>query len=235
MSESIQNMFYEFQSKDEAFDFLVQQGQNKKIKDQWMKELNLLLDAPQVVKIVNRRVNLRKIVTVAAAFIILLGSFFWLTTKEDSLPKIASLMIKETNFILVSDSVTRGLFKGGKNEKLIELQKEINTAMEKQNYEAALRMYLTKEKQSQLSLNDRFYYSLSLARAEGGDYHKAIRLLEGVINKNDKLYNESLWLQGLLYLKINEPNKSKIILNKLINNSNYQLSNTKALLERMVN
>jgi len=235
MSESTKNKSSDFQSKDEAFEFLVQQSQNKALKDLWKKELEQLPDAPQDVKIVNRRFNLRKLAAVAATFIILLGSFFWLTNKEDSLPKMADLMIEESNFLLDADSATRGIFDNDENEMMIALQKEIYGALEKHDYGAAMGLYMTKEKQSQLSLNDKFYYSLSLARIEDGDYHKAIRLLEDVINKNDKLYNESLWLQGLLYLKINEPNKSKIILNKLNNNSNYQLSNSRVLLKRIAN
>ena len=235
MSESKGNKSSNFQSKEEAFEFLVQQSQNKSIKEQWKKELDKLPDAPPEVKRVGRILFIRRASIAAASFIILVGSFFWYTNQNVSLQQMASVMIYETNFILESASSTRGINKNDEDALGIELQKEINVALEKEDYEASLGLYLTKEKKSQLSIDDKFYYSLSIARVEDGNYHKAIRLLEDVIGQKGKYYDEALWLQGLLYLKINEPNKSKIILNKLINISNYQFTNSKTLLNKMSN
>jgi len=233
MNESKRNMPSDFQSKEEAFEFLVQQSQNKSLKEQWKKELDQLPDAPPEKKRISRKLFVRRASAIAASFILLLGSFYWYTSQHESLQQMASLMITETNFVLDSGSLTRGIDENDVNELDIELQKEINTALEKEDYEASIGLFLTKERKSQLSLDDKFYYSLSLARVEKGDYYKAIRLLDDVAGQKGKYYNEALWLQGLLYLKINEPNKSKIILKKLINISNYQITNSKALLERM--
>mgnify|MGYP001799990397 CR=1 FL=1 len=146
---------------------------------------------------------------------------------------MATVMIEETNFVLNTASDTRGVNDDESEELSIALQKEINKALEQKDYSASVGLYATKEKNGQLSIEDKFYYSLSLARVADSDYYKAIRLLEDVVDQKDKYLEESLWLQSLLYLKINEPNKSRIKLNKLINISNYQITNRKAVLERI--
>ena len=233
MSESKQNKPSDFQSKEEAFEYLVQQSQHQSLKDLWKKELDQLPDAPPEEKKAGKKMFVRRAIAIAASFVFLLGTFVWYTNQDDSLQQMASVMIEDTNFILESGSLTRGIDDSVMDEMDIELQKEINTALEKEDYQASIGLFVTKEKRSQLSVDDKFYYALSLARVDNGDYYKAIRLLEDVAKKKEKYYNEGLWLQGLLYLKINEPNKSKIILNKLINISNYQITNSTALLERM--
>jgi len=235
MNESKQNLSQNFHSEEEAFEYLVQQSQNQVLKDKWREELEKLPDAPVEVKRNTRTVFFKRASAVAASFIILFGSFYWFTNQGNSPQQMASAMIHETNFVLESASLTRGLNGEDSDELGVELQKEINKALEKEDYAASVGLFLTKEKKSQLSIDDKFYYALSLARVENEDHHKAIRLLDSVKSQKAKYYNEALWLQALLYLKINEPNKSKIILNKLINNSNYQITNTKALLERMAN
>lgn len=231
MSESKRNIPSNFKSEEEAFEYLVQQSQNKALKDQWKKELDQLPDAPEEKIELGKGSNIRRFIAVAASFLVLIGSFYWYNNQEGSLQQIAGVMIEETNFVLGSASFTRGTVEN--DDLSIELQKEINKSLEKADYDAAIGLFLTKERQSQLTIDDKFYYSLSLARIENGDYYKAIRLLDDVIKQKEKYYDESLWLQALLYLKINEPNNSKIILNKLINISNYQITNTKALLKKM--
>lgn len=233
MNESKRNMPSNFQSEEEAFEYLVQQSQNKSLKELWKKELDQLPDAAPEEKKATRVHFIRRVSAIAASFILILGSFYWYTSQHQSLQQMASVMIEETNFVLDSGSLTRGIDENDGDEIDIELQKEISKALEKKDYDAAIGLFLTKEKKGRLSLDDKFYYSISLAHVENGDYYKAIRLLDDVSDQKDKYYNEALWLQGLLYLKINEPNKSKIILNKLINTSNYQITNSKALLERI--
>lgn len=233
MSESKRNFPSKFNSEEEAFEYLVQQSQNKALKDQWKKELDQLPDAPPENPGLRRNIFIRRFVAIAASFLVLIGSFYWFNNQEDSLQQIAGVMIEETNFVLESGSFTRGTIEAGQDELSIELQNEINKALEKDDYVATVGLFITKEKQSQLSNDDKFYYALSLARVESSDYYKAIRLLDDVIAQKEKYYNEALWLQALLYLKINETKNSKIILNKLINNSNYQITNTKALLKKM--
>lgn len=235
MSESKENNNSNFNSKEEAFEYLVQQSQNQALKDQWRKELDQLPDSPTLEKSKTRVLFLKKVIGVAASLIFMFGCFFWFSQSNDTLQQMASNLIDETYFVLESDSFTRGVDESQNDNLTLELQKEINSALERKDYQQAIGLFMTKEKKSQLSLVDKFYYSLSLARIEGGDYYKAIRLLDDVTKKKDEFYDEALWLQALLYLRVNEPNQSKIILNKLINKSNYQITNTKALLQRMAN
>ncbi len=233
MSESKRNIPSNFQSEEEAFEYLIQKSQDKALKDQWKMELDQLPDAPEETNGTPRKVIYRRIMAIAASFVILLGSFYWFTNQDPTLQQMADAMITDTNFVLESGSFTRGVNDEVIDEFEIALQKEINTALEKEDYSAAIGLFLTKEKKSQLLTDDKFYFALSLARVDGSDYHKAIRLLEDVISRKESNYSEALWLQALLYIKIEEPLKSKIILNKLINNTNYQITHTKALLERM--
>jgi len=233
MSEPKRNKRPNFQSEEEAFEFLIQESQNKELKDLWKSELDKLPDAPEVEDKKTKRMFFRRAIAIAASFVLLLGSFYWFSNQESSLQQMANVMLDDTNFILESSSATRGIDPEETDELNVALQKEINKALEKEDYEAAIGLFLTKEKKSQLSIEDKFFYALSLGRVDNADHHKAIRLLDDVTSQEEKYFNEALWLQALLYLKINEPYKSKIILNKLINNSNYQITNTKALLERM--
>lgn len=235
MNKSKQNLSPNFNSEEEAFEYLVQQSQNQLLKDKWKEELDKLPDAPVEEPKSKKMVYMKRIIAIAASFVILIGSFYWFTNQGSNPQQMAAAMIHDTNFVLESGSLTRGLNEDATDELGIELQKEINKALEDEDYPASIGLFLTKEKKSQLSIDDKFYYALSLARVENEDHHKAIRMLNDVIAQNSKYFDEALWLQALLYLKINEPNQSKIILNKLINNSNYQISNTKALLERMAN
>jgi tetratricopeptide (TPR) repeat protein len=148
---------------------------------------------------------------------------------------MAEVMLKETKFVLHHSALTRGIKELETDQLDVALQREINRALEFEDFEASIGLFRTKEKQTQLSVDDKFYYSLSLGRVRNGDYYKAIRMLDDVIQQKDRFYSEALWLQALLYLKINEPAKAKIILNKLISTSNYhyQITNIRMLLERL--
>ncbi len=233
MSESKQNKSSDFQSKDEASEYLVKKSQEKVLKDQWAKELDQLPDVPTEEVGKRRRLNIRRIAAVAACFIILLGTFYWFTQREDTLPQMAQKMIEETNFILVAASDTRGLESRTDEDFEAEFQKEISQAMEKKDYGSALGLFVSKEKRGRLTNDEKFHYALSLARVTNADNYKAIRLLDDVIIQKENYYDEALWLQALLYLKIDDPYQSKILLNKLINTSNYQITNSTALLERI--
>lgn len=233
MSESKQNTSPNFKSKEEAFEFLVEQSQNKALKDQWKAELDKLPDVQIVDKGQTKVILIKRVMAIAATFIILFGSFYWFTLQDNSPSQMADMMIKDTNFILESGSITRGNMGEVNDEVYEELRKEINSALEKENYVASIGLFFTVEKESQLTLADKFYYSLSLARVEDADYQKALSLLDEVISQKGKYYDEALWLQALLYLKTGEPQKTKIILHKLINKSNYQNTNSKALLKKM--
>ena len=232
MSDSKQKLPSNFQSEDEAFEFLIQQSQNQKLKDQWKVELEQLPDAPIKKNYGASKILLRTGLSIAAILILVLGAIFMFRVNNDSLQHMAESMIQETKFILPNSSETRGV-NDGENELTVEFQKEIDKALETKDYKRSIELFARKEGISALSNEDKFFYSLSLSRVDDNDLDKAIQMLEDVIDQKNGYYDEALWLKALLHLKNDNPNESKIVLNKLINNSNYQITNSKALLERM--
>jgi len=227
------NNLSNFESKDAAFEFLVQESQNHAIKEKWKKELEQLTDATNNERELEWHSNYKSVAVFVAVLFLLMISFYWLINLDNSLEKVASKMLIETNIIAVTDSYTRGFEEEDGGNLAIELQKEINAALSDKDYNAAIGLFFTKEKQSQLTVDDKFYYSLSISQTENADFYKALRMLEDVIAKNEKFINESLWLQGLLFIKIGNPIKAKIILNKLFDRSNYQMRNVESLLKMM--
>jgi multisubunit Na+/H+ antiporter MnhF subunit len=233
MRESNKTTLSNFGSKDAAFEFLVQESQNNIIKEKWKKELDQIQDSSRKIDEIFSILNFKNIVLFLLILGLLLFSVYRLINGNSTPQKMAHIMLLETNISTVSDSYTRGLKTLNDSNLAIELQNEINSSLTLKDYNAAIGLLYTKEQQSQLTVEDKFYYALSISQIENADYYKAIRLLEDVTSKNEKFINESLWLQGLLHLKIGNPIKSKIILTKLSNSSNYQKENTKALLKML--
>ena len=229
------NNLSNFESKDAVFEFLVQESQNYAIKEQWKIELQQLTDSPLENRALNRPSKFKRVAVLFAALFLLLMSFYWFISLDTSLEMMADKMLVETNITTVSDSYTRGFEEQNEGNLSIELQNEINIALVQKDYNSAIGLFFTKEKQSQLSIDDKFYYALSISQIENADFYKALRLLEDVTAKNEKFINESLWLQGLLFIKVRNQIKAKIILIKLHSSSNYQNKNVQALLERMKN
>ena len=233
MRKLYQNNIMDFDSKDSAFEFLVQESQRHFIKEQWKKELEQFEDIPNEKSALKRHLKFNRVAVFAVTLILLLLSFYWYKQLDNSLIKVANQMLVETNITAVSDFYTRGFAEQGEGNLAIELQNEINTALTQKDYNSAIGLFHTKEQQTQLSVEDKFYYALSISQLENADFYKALRLLEDVTFKNEKFIDESLWLQGLLFIKIGNPIKAKIILKQLFARSNYQKSNVTILLKRM--
>jgi hypothetical protein len=233
MRELNRNYLLNFESKDAAFEFLVQESQSYAIKEQWKKELQQLRDSPKEHRKSKGVSKFNRVAVFLVALFLFLVSFYWFINLNKPLEKMAGEMLVETNITSVSDAYTRGFEEQDEGNLALELQSEINKALFKKDYNSAIGLFLTKEKQSQLSVDDKFYYALSISQIENADFYKALRLLEDVTAKNEKFINESLWLQGLLFIKVRNPIKAKIILNKLYSSSSYQKRNVKSLLERM--
>lgn len=233
MSESNQHNMTHFKGRDDAFEFLVQQSQNLLLKEKWRKELELA-DGEGYNRSYSRQNNLPiKLIGILAILIVLMGLYSWFHSKRNSLDSMTNRMIEDSYFAVVNDQNIRGVKGTNLENRIVDLQNEINMSLEQNDFNAAVGLYLTKEKQTQLSIEDKFYYAVALSKIEKGDYYKAIRLLSQVEDNNDKFHNESLWLQGLLYIKVGSPDHSRIVLKRLIRKSDYQDENVKMLLDKI--
>lgn len=233
MRQSNRNTTPIFKTEDEAFEFLVRQSQNQLLKDQWSKDLNLFKVPIEESKIRDRSILIAFIVGVAILLILLFGALYWFSNNNNSLESMASRMLDESYFALVTDSNTRGVEIPNEDAIIFELQKEILFALEERDYSNVLGLFSTKEKLLQLTMEDKFYYALAISKVEDGNYHKALRILESITSENNNFYNESLWLQGLLYIKIGSLHNSKVALKRLVNSSRYQFENARLLLNEI--
>jgi len=234
MKDSEQNKSSNFNSKDEAFEYLVQQGQNQALKDFWKEEMDKMPEAK--IKKINGgggKAILFKIVTIAASFILIVSAYFLFNNARNDLPQMAAAMIQETNFLLESDGATRGLNEAGDNQDVITLQKNINAALEQKDYAQSAMLLQEKQAKIELSVSDKFYYALSLARMENGDLNKALQLTNEITQTKKKYYNEALWLQALMHLRLENREQAKSTLLKLQDQSNYQSKNTNRILEKI--
>ena len=231
MSESKKNRKSEFNSQEEALEFLVQKSQEEALKESWKKELELLPDEEEYSTPARGRSRILKIVAVAASLFFVVSFYFLFTEDHSDTYRLAEAMIHETNFIMAGDMETRGaeMESGEGREALIK--KQIRDAMDEKNYAAAVKMYASIEKTG-LTNEEKFTYALAIARSEHGDLGKAKKLLK--VHGIKKLVSpQAMWLEALIYLKSGERKKSKKILNKLIQKSNYQSKNAKVLLQKM--
>ena len=142
-------------------------------------------------------------------------------------------MIEDSYFAVANDFDVRGLNDVASDRLLMDLQHEIDISLEQGDYNAAVGLFKTKEKQTQLSSEDKFYYSVALTKMEKGDYHKAIRMLNSVLEKNDNFKDESLWLLGLLYIKTGDKGSTKFVFQELLEESDYQSNNVRLLLRKL--
>ena len=230
MGESKNNKSGDFDSKEEAFEFLIQQSQNESLKEEWKKNLDSLPDVEYTPNTKSKSVFLTRIIAVAASLLLIISSYFLFSNQQTDSLQMVDALIHQTNFVLENDLQTRDLEDVTSIENGSELQRQILAAMEIKDYEKAANLFSNFD-EKELSTSYQFAYALSLSRQEDGDFDKAKNLLQYVVSKESMYHQEALWLQALLYLKTGERNKSKIVLNKLISQSNYQLNNAKTLLE----
>lgn len=227
-----ENMTY-FNGKDEAFEFLVQQSQHHILKEHWQKEMDLLSEKRENNGFHNTHRLFIQIIGILAVLIALMGLFYRFHSDRNSLDSMTNRMIEDSYFAVANDFDVRGVKDVASDRILKDLQHEINLSLELGDYNAAIGLFKTKEKQTQLSSEDKFYYSIALSKIDKGDYHKAIRMLDSVLEENDNYQNESLWLQGLLYIKVGDKGSSKIVFLELLEKSDYKSNNVRLLLHKM--
>ena len=192
-----------FKSVDEAFEFLVSNEIDEQIKEEWAKELGPGPDEIFKESIKPKtRFSTKKIfirlTSAAAVLLLILGSFFFLQ-KTKPLDQYASNLMQETEISMSYGSESRGGSTSNSEKDIVSLKNELTTVLLNQDFHQALGYFKQLEKVSTLSIEDKYFYAISLLKSKGEDNQKAIRLLNDVINKEDHNLKNALWLRALAY------------------------------------
>ena len=145
MSESNKNKKSEFESKDEAFEFLVRKSQENALKSNWKEMLDSLPDEEPLPKKKRSYSRFAQWMAVAASLILVVTSYFLFTMDHSDAYRLAEAMIHETNFIMPGDTETRGIGKEGLQPVNEEVEKKISKAMETKDYNTAVKLYASIE------------------------------------------------------------------------------------------
>lgn len=84
---------------------------------------------------------------------------------------------------------------------------------------------------SQMPQRAELYINLALSQTELGQHNEAIASLDRLINSNLLDAPKGYWYQSLVYLKAGEPEKSKVLLQTIVENSYYNYDLATALLK----
>ncbi|MDF1699311.1 MAG: hypothetical protein P1U56_25890 [Saprospiraceae bacterium] len=232
-SESNSRKSSNFESPEDAFEFLIQESQNEVRKAKWRRELEGIVEQDGNRGKANYRKLILYVVGSTAIALLLFGRIHFLQKTNNTLEVLVNQMVDEIKIILVSDRVLVDSDTSGVVNFKYFLQNNIHQALRKNHFEVAYNLYVRKETQVALSNEDKFNYALAILKKESGDRYKGIDLLGEVLLSDNELHNEALWVQSLLYLKTNQQEKAKSVLNKLINTSCYRCRSAKILLHHM--
>jgi len=220
---NIKNDSPEFKDKTEALEFMIKRSKDRKLKEKWAKDFAADRKKNNETKVIPLRKRLFQISAIAA--ILILGFFVVqiIPFGNDNLESLASNMVETTKFR--PNEATRGtvVTEEGINNSLLK-------ALEEEKYVEALNLY--QQKTSAFSLEDKFFYAVSLAKTETPDYNKILELTEEIMKTENEFFIESLWLSALTHLKLKDPKTAKSELEQLLRYK-YQTKNVEKLLSKI--
>jgi len=233
MDVSRHKILSNFNSEQEAFEYLVAYSQKNELKRYFHQELQNL-PRKSILDTLYEYHSTLGLITIAASFTFVVCVFYLLSTfLNPSIEQMANHMLEKTLFVSPSALKTRGTAMDQTHPSYHSLQQHISDAMQHSDYDKAIKFLNQKEKITLLNLDEKFYFAVFLSKTKNEDLQKAIQLTNTITDEKSKFYEESLWLKALIHIKLNQYNESINLLNKLINISNYQLNNSKALLEEL--
>ncbi len=104
---------------------------------------------------------------------------------------------------------------------------------ENANYTEALKLFKLYTGKNN-DINPSIYLYAGIANMELKQFHKAILEFDKMINSNTLDKSKGYWFKALLYLKMDEIEKSKKILRKIINKKLYNFEKASLLLEDLI-
>ncbi len=204
MNSQLNNNGSDFKSPDEAFEYLVNQRLNEKRKKEWARELGPGPDElPDELPTENVNSKSSKTLYIrlasAAAAVVLIGSFFIFLQIPKPIDQYASNLMDETEISMTYGSDSRGANSNLEEKDIASLKNELTTVLLNQDFNQALGNFRQLEKISALSVEDKYFYAISLLKSKGENYQKAIRLLNDVVAVDDHNLKNALWLRALGY------------------------------------
>jgi len=189
----------EFESSDDAFEYLINARQDEARKKRWAKELGMSPKVTSVAKNTERK-RFRLFAQIASAAAVLLIVGFFLFHKETEPLKVyASDLLKETKINMSYGSSSRGKSKDASTEKALLVRNQLASLLLDSDYSQALGRFRELEKMLPLSIEDKYFFAIALLNVEDEDHTKAIRLLSDVVDDNDHNLENALWLRSLAY------------------------------------
>lgn len=209
----------EFKDETEALEFMIKRGIDRKRKEKWAKDFAAGKKS-QEAKVIPLRKRLVQVSAIAA--ILVLGFFVVQIAPfgNDSLDALASNMIETTKFR--PNDMTRGTMITEE-----EISKSLIKALEEENYELALSLY--NQKNRPFTIEDKFFYAVSLAKTGSQEYEKILELTREIMKSENEFFIESLWISALTHLKLKDTTTAKKELEQL-QRYKYQTKNVNRLL-----
>lgn len=200
MNAKPNNLGSEFNSADEAFEYLVEQRLDEKRKALWAEELGQEADPTDVPKTKNTKVrSLYLRIASAAALLLLLAGFFLFFQNPEPLHQYAEVLIEDTDIKIQYGSGSRGGDSGAEEGDVKKLKAELTSTLLDEDFNQSLGYFKQLEKITALNLDDKYYYSVVILKSQGEDYQKAIRMLSDVIEGKESNIQSALWYRALAY------------------------------------
>jgi len=200
MDSNLNNNGPDFKFPDDAFEYLVNQRLDEKRRKEWAKALGPPQDkiSKQNRKLMPTKKLYIRLASIAASAI-LIGGFFLFSQKAKPLDQYAGNLLQETEISMSYGSAIRGENPNVTDKEIRSLKSELTTVLLDQDFNQALGYFKQLEKMSSLTIEDKYFFAISLLKTKGEDYQKAIRLLNDVVNANDHNQENALWLKALAY------------------------------------
>jgi len=218
-----ENNSSEFKDKTEALEFMVKRSADKKRKERWAKEFAVNKNKSKSTKLVHINKRILRISAIAAILILGFAVVQFFPLSQKNLGSLAQNMILETKF--QPQEVTRG-----NPQSDDEVSKAIQKSLFSENYQEAKKLY--EQKSNKLSLEEKFFYAVSLVKTNSPNQKKILELTSEIMQTENEFFIESLWISALTKLKLNREEEAKEELEKLLRYK-YQTKNVKKLLSEI--
>ncbi|MDF1696929.1 MAG: hypothetical protein P1U56_13890 [Saprospiraceae bacterium] len=211
-----------FESEDEAMEFLIQQSKDRKLKNHFQK---LFSASDEPIKTESKVIPLRSrilgITSVAAIILIGIALGFIFLNKQDNIQIVAANLVEQTSF--EAPEISRG------NETVSQnLDRKINDALSIKNYTSAIELLTQKE--GKMTQADSFFLAVSLFKTHDNNYSRIQALVAPSIGSKSEFLSEALWISALTYIQKGENIKAMEMLESL-QPLQYQSENVGRLLD----
>jgi hypothetical protein len=175
-----------------------------------------------------KKLPLAKIIGIAASFALLIGlSYIIMTPATPEYQRLSQEYI-QTLPIMGDPSVIR---KDAIDEEVLRLK--ANEAFVDENFEAAVKSWEALVDNDMANTNDYFYLGISHLRKAKADPAACIKYLTLVQQSSSSFRQEANWVLSLAYIKSDDIDKARPILEQIVQNKEYMAEKAEALLRAL--